>query len=188
MSRALRIRFQLGAETFCSPLSISRGTEPVSAMTLALFILLRSLFFFPLGFRQWWSRADRVLTLNINIWLLLFLSTWSGARGQDSATCAGLGHGRDYSDCRASEQNSEKCLAFSFPWIVENTWKIKATLESFSTPFPLSALDVEQYWTGAPDHPHAIFTYPYIYHWSGQHKVFKFCNINFLFVHLNCAF
>ena len=53
MSRALRIRFQLGAETFCSPLSISRGTEPVSAMTLALFILLRSLFFFPLGFRQW---------------------------------------------------------------------------------------------------------------------------------------
>ena len=179
VSRAIWVQLQQGAETLCSPLAIFAALSNESPLNLLSWIS---------SVANLQSRADRVLTLNINIWLLLFLSIWSGARGQDSATCAGLGHGRDYSDCRASEQNSEKCLAFSFPWIVENTWKIKATLESFSTPFPLSALDVEQYWTGAPDHPHAIFTYPYIYHWSGQHKVFKFCNINFLFVHLNCAF
>ena len=41
-----------------------------------------------LEFREWRSRAHRVLRLNINIWLPLFWSTWSRARGQDSATCA----------------------------------------------------------------------------------------------------
>ena len=41
------------------------------------------------------------LTLNMNIILPLFWSTWSRARGQDSATC--LAHGRDCSYCRASE-------------------------------------------------------------------------------------
>ena len=37
--------------------------------------------------------TDRVLTLNMNIRLPLFWSTWSPARGPDSATCAGLAHG-----------------------------------------------------------------------------------------------
>ena len=35
-------------------------------------------------FRQWRSCSDRVLTLNINIWIPLFWSTWSRARGPDS--------------------------------------------------------------------------------------------------------
>ena len=96
-------RFPLAAESFCGAAAILCGTEPVSAPTCALFILLQSLYFFSLGFRQWRSRADRVLTLNMNIQLPLFWSTWSRVRGPDSATCAGLAHGRDYSDCRASE-------------------------------------------------------------------------------------
>ena len=65
---------------------------------------LSIIFFF--GFRQWWSCSDRVLTLNMNIRLPLFWSTSSRARVQDLARCAGLAHGRDYSDCRASEKMS----------------------------------------------------------------------------------
>ena len=96
------IRFPQGDESFCRAADILRVTVPVSALTRALLILLRSLNFFFLGFRQWRSRADRVLTLNMNIRLPLFWSTWSRAWGPDSATCAGLAHGSDYSDCRAS--------------------------------------------------------------------------------------
>ena len=40
----------------------------------------------------------------MNIRLPLFWSTWKRALGQDSATCAGLVHGRDWSFCIASEQ------------------------------------------------------------------------------------
>ena len=35
----------------------------------------------------------------------LHWSTCSRARGPDSATCAGLAHGRDYIDCRALDQS-----------------------------------------------------------------------------------
>ena len=86
---------------------------------------------FFLGFRQWRSRTDRVLTLNMNIRLPLFWSTWSPARGPDSATCAGLAHGRDYSDCRASELKLQKCLATVYSWIVENTFKQWPTVRIF---------------------------------------------------------
>ena len=48
-------------------MSFLRGTEPVSALTRVLFILLLFNNFFFLGFRQWQSRTDRVLTLNMNI-------------------------------------------------------------------------------------------------------------------------
>ena len=61
----------------------------------------------------------------MNIRLPLFWSTWSRARGPDSATCAGLAHGRDYSDCRASELNLQKCLASVFlelSKILEKQW------------------------------------------------------------------
>ena len=37
------VRFQYGAVSFCSAAAILRGTEPVSALTRVLFILLRSL-------------------------------------------------------------------------------------------------------------------------------------------------
>ena len=98
------VRFVCGAESFCrSAAAILRGTEPISAQTCVLFILLTLYNFFFLGFRQWQSSTDRILTLNMNIRLPLFWSTWSQALGLDSATCAGLAHGSDYSNCRASE-------------------------------------------------------------------------------------
>ena len=37
------VRFAHGAESFCSAGAILRGTEPVSALTRALFTFLRSL-------------------------------------------------------------------------------------------------------------------------------------------------
>ena len=62
--------------------------------------------------------------------LPLFCSTWSLALGPDSATsCAGLAHGRDYSDCRASEEISKKCLAHELSKILEN----KSQLPGFFT-------------------------------------------------------
>ena len=61
----------MSAETLCSAMAILRGTEPisaVSALTRVLFILLRSLIFFLLlGFRQWRSRAGRVVNSNTTI-------------------------------------------------------------------------------------------------------------------------
>ena len=74
-------------------------------------------------------------TLNMNIRLPLFWSTFSPARGKDSATCVGLAHGRDYSYCRASELKLQKFLATVFPWTVENTWKTMATVR-VSNPHP----------------------------------------------------
>ena len=133
VSQATWIQFQQGAETLCSPMSplaILRGTEPVSALTRC--VLLN----FFLWIRLWWSLTDRVLTLNMNIRLPLFWSTWGWARGPDPATCAGLAHGRDCSNCRASEQKSQNCLAIIFPWIVENTWKQGPTVRVFQTSSP----------------------------------------------------
>ena len=46
------VHFLHGAESFSSAAAILRGTEPVSAQTLALFILLSSLYFFFIGFHQ----------------------------------------------------------------------------------------------------------------------------------------
>ena len=104
-SLVLWVRFVHGA--------ILCGTEPVSAQTRALYCCALYNYFF-LKFRQWRSRTDSVLTLNMNIRLPLFWSTWSSANGADSAICAGLAHGRDYSDFRAKELKLQKCLATVF--------------------------------------------------------------------------
>ena len=96
-----------------------------------------------LGFRQWRSRADRVLTLKMNIQLErrrlpLLWSTWSRAQGPDSATCAGLSglaHGRDYSDCGA-EQKSKKALGPYFSLNCRIFLKRRANREGFSTLTP----------------------------------------------------
>ena len=45
-SRASWVWFLMSAKSFCPASAILRGTEPVSALTRALFILLRSLYFF----------------------------------------------------------------------------------------------------------------------------------------------
>ena len=83
------------SETLCFLLAILNGTEPDSALTHALFILLCSPYFFFLGYSQWLSCADRGSTLKINIRLPLFWSTRNRAEGQNSATCAGLAHAHD---------------------------------------------------------------------------------------------
>ena len=101
-----------------------------------------SIIFLSFEFRQWQSRADRVLTqafnmnfhrfgaLEVRLTLTVFwLLTWTSnfhcfgalevrqvrlALGQDSATCAGLAHGRDYRYCtRASEQKWQKVLGLA---------------------------------------------------------------------------
>ena len=104
------------------------------------FVLLRSYF---LEFRKWWSRADRVLTLNMNIRRPLFWSTWSLALGLDSATCAGLAHGLDYSDCRASEQKSKKVLGPYFSLNCRKYLKSKALGEGFSTLTPRRMMSLD---------------------------------------------
>ena len=69
------------AESLCSPLAIVCVTEPVSGLTRALlYIAGLAIIFLSLDFSQWRSRAENVLTLNLNIQSPLFLSTWSRAR------------------------------------------------------------------------------------------------------------
>ena len=53
-------------ETLCSASAILRGTEPISALTRALFILLCSLCFFLLDFVSS-DLAERVVNLNTTI-------------------------------------------------------------------------------------------------------------------------
>ena len=88
---------------------------------------LSNIFFkFLLGFCQWQSRADRVLTLNMNIQLQLCWSTWSRAWGLDSATWAGLAHGQWLQPLytTASEQKCWKRLGHCYSWIAESTKNI----------------------------------------------------------------
>ena len=98
---------------FC--VSLSPSVHWHARFYIAALALIFQVFF--LGFRQCRSRAERMLTLNMNIRLALFWSTWCRARGPDSATCApaGLANGRNYSDCRDSEQKSQKVLGHCFP-------------------------------------------------------------------------
>ena len=93
-------------ESLCSPSAMFYGVAlSPSVHWHARFLYCCALYnVFFLGFRQWRSRTDRVLTLNMNIWLPLFWSTWSRALGPDLAG----------------------------PWIVEITSK-HAYSEGFST-------------------------------------------------------
>ena len=129
--RGLRSRITVfRAWPWYSTLAI-REQEPVSALTRTpLYAALSIIFLF--GFYQWQSRADSVLSRYMNIRLPLFWSTWSRARGPDSATCAGLAHGRDYCDRRASEEMSLKCLAHELSKILEN----KGQRWGFFNPYP----------------------------------------------------
>ena len=80
--------------------------------------------FLLLGFRQWPSRADRDLTLNMNIRRPLF-RTWSRARCPHSDTevrawSLAVHHdGHHCSDGRASEEMSQKCWAHELSKILE---------------------------------------------------------------------
>ena len=97
---------------FAVPLPFLR--EPVNTLTHALLYCCAVYNFYFLGFRQWRSRADRVLTLNMNIRLPLFWSTWSRARGPDSAICAGLAHGWMTAIAEPWSKSHKRCLAIIF--------------------------------------------------------------------------
>ena len=75
------------------PLGHLCGTEPVSALTLELFILLRSLWYFFLGFCHGLSCSHTVLLLTWTFNFHCFEHLESGP-GLHSPTCAGLAHGQ----------------------------------------------------------------------------------------------
>ena len=82
------VRISQGAETLCHISAYLRGTEPITALT-PLLCIAALLIPFLIGFRQWWSRADRVLTLNLNIWLPPF---WTQSGALRVGPRPGLGH------------------------------------------------------------------------------------------------
>ena len=143
VSRVTWVLLQQVGETLCRQRAQYVALSPSVHWHACFYIAALSIRFF-LGFRQWRSRADRVLPLYMNIWLPLFWthfwSTWSRARGPDSGTCVCLAHGRDFSYCRASEQKWQKkawllfCLELS-----KKTWKQWLMVKSFN-PHPQDSL------------------------------------------------
>ena len=105
--------------------------------TSAFYIAALSLYIFFLDFVSGDLAMTGFLTLNMNIRLPLFWSTWSQARGPDSVTCAGLSHGCDYSDCRASELKLQKCLATVFFFNCRKILLNNGPQWGFSNPHPL---------------------------------------------------
>ena len=135
MSLATWNRFALGAELLCNLRHFAWwhwarqcGTDTplqVSSLYSSLSCCSGSLYnFLLLGFRQWPSRADRDLTLNMNIRRPLF-RTWSRARCPHSDTevrawSLAVHHdGHHCSDGRASEEMSQKCWAHELSKILE---------------------------------------------------------------------
>ena len=119
------------AEMLCRAWPILRGTESVSALTWALFILMHSLYI--ILFCQWWSSADRVVNLKKTIMIRfpLFWRTWTRARASTCPHVLAWHMGRDYSYCRASELTDSQVSGFVFSWFLENTEKTKASQETF---------------------------------------------------------
>ena len=117
VSRATWVRFPQGDpgdETPCSPLAILRGTEPISTLTRALLYCCALCDFVFLGFRQWRSRADRFLTLNMNIRLPLFWSTWSRARVQTQPHVLAWRMGVVIAIVEPRSKSDKRCLAIVF--------------------------------------------------------------------------
>ena len=73
------------------------------------------------------------LTLNLNIQLPLFWSTWSQARGPTLPHVWAWRIGSDYNCCIASKQSRVKWLVIVCPWLVENTEKSMAHINCFPT-------------------------------------------------------
>ena len=89
----------LSAEILCSALAMLCGTKPVSELTRAWHKASQCTDR-VCNFSSSWISSVAILhwqgfnsqSLNMNIWLPPFGSTWSRARGRNSATCAGLAH------------------------------------------------------------------------------------------------
>ena len=128
MNRATWIRFLQSAETLCSPLAILRGTARLSptALTLAL-LYCCALYHFcfswnsSVSISRWYGTSD-----------FHWFGFWSRARSPDSATCAGLRHGRNYSFCIASEQKWQKGSAFTHGRVFRNRWTCETHTLAFN--------------------------------------------------------
>ena len=116
--------------------AILRGTEPVSAPTRSFLYCCALNNFSLLGFRQQWSRADRVINLNTTIQNPLFWRTWTrpsefhclGELEASTSPHVQAWHmGRDYSYCRASELTDLQVSGIFFFWFLKNTEKTKAS-------------------------------------------------------------
>ena len=107
--------------------------------TRALYIAALLIIFF-LGFRQWRSRADRVVNLNTTSLLPLFWRTWTWAlaTGSTRPHVRAWHTGRDYSNCRTSELTDRQVSGFIFSWFLENAEKTKASWETFLRLMPLT--------------------------------------------------
>ena len=106
----------------------------------ACFLYCCALYIFFLGFRQWRSRADRVVNLNTTIRLALFWRTWTRARAHTRPHVLAWHMGRDYSDSRASELTDRQVSGFVYSWFLENTEKTKALKENFLRLMPRTEL------------------------------------------------
>ena len=85
-----------------------------------------------LGFRQWRSRADRVVNLNTTIRFPLFWRTWTRARARTLPHGRAWHMGRNYSDCRASELTDRQVSSFVYSWFLESTEKNEGLVRDFS--------------------------------------------------------
>ena len=122
VSQGALAQFQMGAETFCSPSAILHGTEPVSALTLSLCILLLSLCVFfswilsvAIQLGQGFNSEHEHPTSTVLEHLPLGDFESGPGPGLDYMCWpAAVLHGHDYSNCRASEQKSHKSAWTSF--------------------------------------------------------------------------
>ena len=111
--------FSQGAETkkpFATPWSFCMALSQSVHWHLHFYIDAYSIFFF-LGFCQCWSSADWVLTLNMNIWLSLFGSTWSRARGPDWGWLCHM--------CWWASEQDSKNLLLALPEITDNGYGLQ---------------------------------------------------------------
>ena len=116
-------------------------------------ILLQSLTYCFVGFSQWLSHADRIFTLNMNIWLPLFWSTWSRARGQtcphELAWHMGVIIHCDYGHCIALQQKWLKrqgmanVFSLNCPNYLKNNGPSRWLLNLQQTPPPRGCISLQ---------------------------------------------
>ena len=126
VSRSTWVQLSQHAKILCRPFAISRGTEPVTVHccsargyvdALSIHLLFSNFVNGDLaltgprqGFNSWHEHP-----MSTHVTVLEHLKTsWSWARGLDSATCAGLAHGRDCSYGIASEKKRQNGLGHYF--------------------------------------------------------------------------
>ena len=88
--------------------------------TSAFYIAALSISLFFLAYRQWRSRADRVVNLNTTIRPPLFWITWTRARARTRPHVRAWYMGRDHSYCRASELTDSQVSGSVYCWFLDS--------------------------------------------------------------------